>query len=339
MPVGRFALDELLRIQIACKQCHHSYAPQWLAEHDFQEAPIYDKGSSQIHITTMEPCPHCGVENAIGVPSEQPKGTVFLFGDEAMRPFGSNTLLYTYSLVGTSAPLISSVETQIGNLKRTLVPDCEPTAWKIHMKSIWSGKLRSREPIFHSWTKDTSIQLFEGLADILQRKENYLFKFNITFIAELADKKVTAEEFLKFQAYTNLVMFAIYKVTEAGGRPVFHFDSHKDSKAAQIIHQWAVESFSASQKLLLYPFLSHGISVPEPIFVPPASMPLLEVADVMSFMIARYHYLRSRRKEPDVDLSVLGETTYMTLNENATRFVWKTRSKYPWEMNYPQVPE
>ena len=84
-------------------------------------------------------------------------------------------------------------------------------------------------------------------------------------------------------------MNAIDEWTEKNAQPNIFFDSEKDSKANETIHSWARNTFKGSQYSLLYGFLSKGIEIPEPKFISPASFPGLEVADFVSFTIARYY--------------------------------------------------
>lgn len=77
--------------------------------------------------------------------------------------------------------------------------------------------------------------------------------------------------------------------------------------------------------------------VPEPIFVKPASKPLLEIADTLSFLIARFHYCNMHNKKIDVDLNILGEVMYSNYEIETGDFIYKRVNYYPWKLVYPII--
>jgi hypothetical protein len=129
-------------------------------------------------------------------------------------------------------------------------------------------------------------------------------------------------------------MQVIDNVTGLGGQPVINFDSQKPSKANTTIHQWARDAFQNGQGNLLYSFLSHSSFVPEPVFVPPASHPLLEVADFVSFAVPRHHHRLFHGTDPEIDLKILGDVMYMTFSLDGVDLLFQDSVGYPWQLNF-----
>lgn len=263
-----------------------------------------------------------------------------MFGDEAVRSLNEHgATLYTYTLIGGSQPFLPEIEEQIRALKRELIPASDPSTWKIHMTKIWSGQQRRKIPEFSNWTKKETDRLIDGVAEILQSAQNKLFKYNIMLAGQppRGMTKSDFEKYVKKEAYALLVMRAIEAITALGGQPVITFDAQKPVKGNAAIHHWARERFQNGQGTLLYSFLSHSIFIPEPVFVEPASRPLLEIADLISFSVARHHFCISRRRDPDIDLSAWGEINYQTFSSGSNDLIYKNSVGYPWSINYPRV--
>jgi len=169
---------------------------------------------------------------------------------------------------------------------------------------------------------------------LLLIKKSNLFIYNIASVVvqnNTANRKV--QSLLKNEAYILLILNVIDEWTTKNAQPKIFFDSEKDSKANKIIHSWARDTFRGSQYSLLYGFLSKGIEVPEPKFVPPASHPGLEVADFVSFTIARYYLRMWQGKEIEIDPKDMGLVTYLGYDSNGD-LLWKRQEGYPWDQFY-----
>ncbi len=332
----KFLPPEISSKTFECSNCKCVFSPDWLAPKKFPAIPIEAKdGGHWVPATTNEKCPKCKQYFTINLPKKDRKGDLFLFGDEAFRPLSTDgsMMLYTYSLVGTSKPLLSCVEDQVRDLKSKLIPNIDPDSWAIHMKDIWSGSNREKRPHLASWTRETTEALFDGAREIFTNQQNMLFKYNIMFYGKVLDfkSKINLERFIRDEVYSALLMFVIDMATSLEAQPVIHFDSQKNSMSDRVIHQWAKDAFNSNQSTLLYPFISRGIVIPEPIFVPPASKPLLELADIMSFCVARFHYLKFSHKLPDIDLSIFGKTNFLALDPISGDLLYQRSIGYPWK--------
>ncbi len=306
----KFVPKNLLTKRFKCTNCKSLFAPDWLKPRGFPMGSIEaQEGGYWVRLTAQERCPSCSQYVEISLPVVERKARVLLFGDEAARPLnnGDGALLYTYSLVGTSNPFIADIESEIRELKRGLCPEID--------------------------------ELVGGIGEIIRGADNKLFKYNIVLAGQPQNpnEKREFEDYVQREAYILLLMQVIDNVTGMGGQPVINLDSQKSSKANTIIHQWARDAFQHGQGNLLYSFLTHSIFVPAPVFVPPASHPLLEVADFMSFAVARHHYRVFYGAAPEIDLKILGDVMYTTFSDDGEELLFQSSVGYPWQLNFPNT--
>jgi hypothetical protein len=339
-PALKFVPEQLRAVRVQCANCGTPFSPDWLKQRGFPMGSIEAEGGYWVRLSAQEKCPSCGQFSEIALPVVDKKAKVALFGDEASRQLNrSSAYLYTYSLVGTSKPYLSGIESEIRQLKKEVSPDLDPDCWKIHMAIIWSGQQRRKRPEFANWNRQRVEALIDGIGEIIRGASDRVFKYNIVLAGQAGPPtgQQEFESYVRDEAYILLVMHVIDKVTSLGGQPVISFDSQKPSKANQVIHQWARDAFQSGQGNLLYSFLSHSIFVPEPVFVTPASHPLLEVADFMSFAVARHHYRIFNGAEPEIDLKILGDVEYLTFSVGGESLLFETSSGYPWKLDFPNL--
>jgi hypothetical protein len=124
--------------------------------------------------------------------------------------------------------------------------------------------------------------------------------------------------------------------TKTGIQPHFVFDAEKDSEGAYVIPGWARKAFEGSHLNLVFPFLTRGIEIPYPEFVNPASKPFLEVADFVSFVVARYCYRRIMGQPIDLDPKHLGPVSHIGFDPSGD-VLTQTNAGYPWMFFYGDV--
>lgn len=335
----KFIPSEFLDFWIKCHKCNKYFKPDLLKHRgDSMGAIQLNENYFFQRISAYDNCNNCGENCEIKIPSKELKDEIFLYGDEAMRKlpkYGGE--LFTYSLVGSSEPQREQVSNEIKSLKKSLTPNMNPEEWNIHMKTIWNGEKRTKSEEYSQWNYKTVFDLLDGLGEIIKKYDPYLYKLNIVLAGKTIDhnknKKFT--DYLQHEAYILLVMTAIKTITDLGCKPSIHLDSVKPAKADIVIHEWARDAFSHGSSNLLYALISKGIAVPEPIFVKPASHPFLELADVLSFSVARHHFMKCKKKKPEIDLSCFGRVQYMTMSNNGNRVEVKVSTNgYPWKINY-----
>jgi len=330
--------ENFSRITITCTVCRTVFRPDWFKKHELSMAPVKPKFETKgveytgpkrwILRKVSQKCPKCGADVMIGLPVNKMKTKGSLFGDDAERDY-QNKKVSIYSLIGTDQSLLPEFENKIKGVKQKLFTSIPPDTWKIHMKDMWAGSSRKKHPVYQTLSFNDVISFVDELLVLI--KESNLFIYNIastTVQNNTANRKIQNQ--LRNEAYILLVLNAIDGWTTKNAQLNIFFDSEKNSKANETIHGWARDTFKGSQYSLLYGFLSKGIEIPEPKFVSPASFPSLEVADFVSFVIARYYFRMWQGKKIEIDPKDIGLVTYLGYDGNGD-LLWKRQEGYPWD--------
>jgi hypothetical protein len=328
-----FVPQEFLDLTYTCEKCHSQNKIDWLRDRGADMGSIHHANKKQIwvRLSASEECPKCQHPNLIKLPVIQKKDDFFLFGDEASRELTSTAKLFTYSLVGTSKKFLPEVETRINEIKSRFLP-IPPIEWSIHMKELWSGDNRSKHPHFKDVSLEKVKSLVADIKNLFEEFGNKIYKTNILLAGDSVEKgkKKQFDKIIKEESYILMVLNTVELVTKHGAEPIFIFDAEKNVEADKVIQMWASDAFSKGCRNILYCFLTHGIPIREPIFVKPASRPLLELADVLSFTVARYSQKLFLRQPPDIDCSIFGEVNYYTFTEKGQYLENKISTGYPW---------
>ncbi|OBQ13980.1 hypothetical protein [Anabaena sp. AL09] len=333
--------ENIAAFRLECSECSKQFRPNWFKLSNEPLIPVkpndHDGPGRWIPIKTYEICPFCEEAVPLDLPVVQMQSKVMLFGDEAYRE-EQGKLIFTYSLVGADFKVMSKIEDSLRELKSQLCPSEAPDSWAFHMKELWSGDERKKHRVFRDWNFEKVQLAVQGLFQLIQSHAEYLFMYNIALTAKGSLKGFKSKPVLERpqdNAYILLIMYVINECTKAKGQPVLQFDAEKQTKADQVIQGWARDAFSGSQRCLIYPFLAKGVEIPEPIFVKPASQPCLELADFISYIIARFYLKKWQGKEIEEALNPrnLGKVMYLGSDETGDLVFHKTES-YPWELFY-----
>jgi len=333
--------QSLSGITITCPNCKTAFLPDWFKKHEIPIVPVKPKFETKgvpytgpkrwILLSLTQGCPRCKAHVQIPLPTKQMRTRGSLFGDDAEREC-EDRKVYIYSIVGADQSLLPQFEDKVRALKNSILPGLSPTTWKIHMKDMWAGNSRAKHPVYQALS-------FKDVADFVDRllsliKESNLFIYNIALTtARGCPSGMPDPNTLRNEAYILLVLNAIDEWTGKNAQPNIFFDSEKDSQANEVIHGWARDTFLGSQHSLLYGFLSKGIEIPEPKFVSPASFPGLEVADFVSFTVARYYHKRWENKGIEIDPARMGLVTFLGYDFNGD-LLWRRQEGYPWDQFY-----
>lgn len=333
--------ESLSRITTTCPTCKAVSSPDWFKKHEIPMVPVKPKFETKgvpytgpkrwVMQSVSQECPRCKANIQIDLPKHKMRARGSLFGDDAEREYKGRKI-YIYSFVGADQSLLPAFEEKVRTLKQSLLPAIPPGSWKIHMKDMWAGNSRVKHPVYRSLAFEAVENFVDQLLILI--KESNLFIYNIALpSAQRNFKGLSKPTLLKNEAYIMLVLNAIDEWTEMNAQPSIYFDSEKDSQANEIIHGWARDAFHGSQHCLLYGFLSKGIEIPEPKFVPPASYPGLEVADFVSFTIARFYNRKWEGKEIEIDPARMGLVTFLGYDFNGD-LLCRRQEGYPWDQFY-----
>jgi len=274
-------------------------------------------------------CPICSAKTLLKLPTHSERGKVLLYGDDAARESDASSV-FCFSLVGGNMPFVKVISQELREIKRRHEPKFEPDSWSLHMKDLHSGHNRKKHPVYSTWTQKNAESFVSNIFELIAENSKDLFTFSISF----ASNAHSSLDELKKDSYLALAADVIYGFSKKGFTPVLHFDSEKEYKGlGPVIHGRARDAFQGSQRKLIYSFVSHGLPVPEPIFIKPASHPCLEIADFVSFVIARGHHCKMNNKECEYSSKQIGKVFYSWLRKDG-HYGRDHRIGFPWEEVY-----
>lgn len=320
----RFVPESLAKLKIECPHCKTSFIPDWLSKRHPIE-PVKSKVSEGSWIPTSV-FVHCSLcENKIDfkLPIHKADSTYRFYGDEAYRDVQDKYLI-VYTLVGNNQNNIDEILLEVEKLKQSLLPDIPSISWSIHMKEMWSERKKSK--LFKHLTHEQVVDFSKKLCDIIKKSDKGFTVYNTSAVYYKPKNKKQKQSIFKevrHESYSMLLSKVINDSTVQNIIPSLYFDATgKDG--------WAKDIFLGSKLSLLYPFLTNGITVPEPKFVEPASHGYLELADFISFIVARYLHEKLLGKETVVDPELMGDIFYLGFNVKGD-FKYEYRSGYPWK--------
>lgn len=333
--------ESFSRITITCPSCNTIFYPDWFRKHEVSMAPVKPKYETKgveytgparwILQQAPQKCIKCGNIVMLDLPVKKMRAKGSLFGDDAERSY-QNKKVSIYSLVGVDQSLLPELEDKIKEIKQKLLPSIPYDTWKIHMKDMWAGNNRIKHPVYQNLHFNDVIGFVNKIFELMKKSNLFIYNIATTSVHNIPSNKILPQ-CLRDEAYILLVLNAIDEWTEKNAQPSIFFDSEKSSKANETIHGWARDTFKGSQYSLLYGFLSKGIEIPEPKFVPPASFPGLELADFVSFTIARYYFRMWQGKDIEIDPKDFGLVTYLGYDGN-DNLLCVRREGYPWDEFY-----
>lgn len=333
--------ENLNRITINCQFCNAVFWPDWFMKHALSMVPVKPKNDQKgipytgparwILQQVSQKCPKCAANVMINLPISKMRTKGFLYGDDAERSYEGKTV-FIYSLVGADQSLLPDLENKLKRIKENLISSIPATSWKIHMKDLWSGSNRKKHSIFSKVHIKDIANFAEDLMALMRQSKPFIYNVAVVYDVESKQDR-SVRNSIRDKAYISLLSFVIDEWTNNSAQPNIIFDSEKNSKANVTIHSWARDVFLGNQYSLLYGFLSKGIEIPEPNFVPPASSPGLELADFVSFVIGRYFLKRWQGKPIEIDPEKMGLVTYLGFGLNGD-LLWSRRQGYPWNEYY-----
>jgi hypothetical protein len=328
--------EALASLTVLCPNCQFSFGPDWFKPRPEPIVPLKPNATPPDHPGRWVPtagmisCTNCGGSVQLKYPVQKLATRCELCGDEAGRLDDTGRRrVCTYSLVGADEKLMGSVNAAVDDLKRALEPGRSPTDWSFHMLEMRSTKERKVHEVFRNWDNSKMAKAIDGLFRIVQETPNLLvFSISVTGTA-----RAGKFDQLKHEAYIALLANVIDDVTSKRCAPLIFFDAEKRCEGSRVIQEWARRLFFDSQYCLLYAFLAKGIEIPEPQFIKQASRPCLELADFVSFVVARHHLDRWRGKVSQLAPERLGNVKYMSINHGGD-LLFAYQTGFPWERFY-----
>ena len=314
-------------LYFTCEYCNQHSQPDWLEK----RRPLMPYVTSkQLHMVPQRNsfvCSYCKNDIWFKVPHVEHQTIRNFYGDEAYRELGANYILMTYSFIGepASAEEKDAIVQSFYKIKEKYVPSKKPKKWTLHMKDIFSQ--RSKHKYLSHITLPQIIEMVSEIGQLLSDNYGKIRIYNSSSIfRKTSNFKRKKVEQLKSVVYFPIVLYSTYEHTQHGVSPCFILEREQKNG-------WATSLFDRGKLTLAWPYITHLNPIPQPKFVLPDFDPFLELADVVSFVIARYllkTYDASKgiKTKLEFDPRILGKVHYSGL-DNKMRTVYEVSTGYP----------
>lgn len=319
VPNLHYIPDFLLKTYFTC-QNGHRFQPAWL-DKTYPLPPLRMRnGNMIVPVGSNIKCTHCDSVIEINFPGKTYNQDVFIFGDEAIREdkFFEKVLI-TYTMIASPrADTISrDFEMKFLNLKSELVKNVCPSKWVLHFKDLNDDRKRQSSKYFSSLSKSDVLSFAKKLGELIDSYPGHIVKWNCTSVFH-KPKKWGKQELRKHKSlvFYPLFMRVVDATTSSGMAPRVHMEQSGDDG-------FILNSVLGGKCTLMWPFLTNCIPVANPIFEEPCKNIYYEIADFVSFIVARYLYVIANRAEGidmefDYQTEWLGKVFYMCTASNGT---------------------
>lgn len=328
--------EELVGKKFNCPACGTEVEVPWLEKMLFPQQPIAPiEGSGHwvpISIPLKCSADSCKADFHVNVPLRPNENRWSLYGDEAARYIDSPNGRYSteplnffcITLVGLHKRRHERVRQQIYNLKKTILPSQDPNTWSHHFTEIWSDNSTSNR--FHLRSKAAKIAYAKKFAKIIREARPELASFNISSCIVSPRDQKNRKQHIKSQkedVFSQAILTTQKTFREQHKSVNWVFDNIKDTTTSARTEGWAAECFLGLQYTRLFTWLSAGAAAIEATFVPPGSHFLLEIADFMSYCVARDFEKSILGTRSEFPSSLLGNGFYQgTLGCGDIEHIW-----------------
>jgi hypothetical protein len=305
---------ELLSHKLKCPNNHH-FKPNWL-EKRFPTSVFITKDFQLIRQSTcFTKCSVCNELAVFPIPDVEYRQDLDIFGDEAMRTVNNKTI-FVYSFVSFSGGSEDKkiFEEKFLNLKKLIAPSIDPCSWVLHMKELLSGKNRAENAALSHLHLSEVMDCISKIIELIRsyNEKNILNLYSSVGIAEGINQKGSDKIKCQEEVYSASLIRVIEETTGHGLAPKFYFEqTGSDGWAKNLFHGWRMT--------LVWPWITRGLPVMSPKFVDPSFSLYLEIADILSYMVARHLFCIGRRVEgenikAEICPSSFGLVRYILLN-------------------------
>jgi hypothetical protein len=325
--------EEIAQMRAQCPVCNLKVAIDWHEPLGEPRVPIasIDGGGHWVCVSFPITCPLCRTTFDYKVDTIKDAKPFPLYGDEAFREL-DGIGVFVYALIGGSPSAKTAIERRLIEAKSRLLPDVDPATWILHMKNLWPGSERSRQPLFSNLKKKDIEQFTASVSAILRESYPEIFRCVFSTVAKIPSREKGAFfESLRDRSFSSLVwlMIDITRNNKFRLVPQFYFDATKPLVKHSNIEGWAGNLFLGAQCTRLHVYLSAGRTILPPKALQPGSDPLLELADFLAYVSARWLIRRIAKAEPDIDLAAIGPALFAGFDRTGDlRFQWATEFPY-----------
>ena len=323
--------EMLLDISLLCEN-KHAFKPNWLEKRP-PVSVFFCKERGLIRPSScFVKCPECEASVKCDIPQSIYNGDIEIYGDEAQRTVdGKSIFVYSFIAFSGGKEKKKHFENELLKIKQKLSPTKNPNNWILHMKELLSTEKRKKKKHLQHLEYQPIIHLLNELLHLIKKYNDmgYINIYSATGIN--LGEKLEPKEKIESQSnvYNSALMRIVSETTSNNLAPKFYFERTGNDG-------WAKNLFNGGRLTLLWAYLSNGLPVMSPEFVKPTYSPYLEIADLISYMIARYLFCVGSRAEgnhiqPDLDLSLAGKVRY-TLTNGDSDWLNSISESFPSEM-------
>lgn len=322
----RHVPTRLEKISFDC-ECGRTFKPDWLKK-TYPATCFYLGNSKYLNQKQVNvKCPYCCKSQAVEFPSLVRSRSVSIYGDEAFRTVSNRNIL-TYSFVYfKDSQSERRFREGFRKIKAAISPSVSPVDWTLHLKELMSGDCRKKAPQFERLDKSDLVGHINSLLDLIASYTNSdeLTIFSAIGICEGHNLKGKIFQEAKSQIYASALLPIIDELTGNSFSPEFYFERTGSDG-------WAKNFIDGARLTLVWPYLTRGVPVKSPEFVAPDHHFLLEIADVVSYLMARSLYLVfnevSSPADKEFDPAQFGKIRYVITTPDGGYGLW-TRKKFP----------
>lgn len=306
-------LRELEGTTSHCSNCGVENAIDWLKEMKFPHEPVKpNQGDGRwIPVSIPIECSGCKLNYVYQIPVIERESTWGLYGDEAGRIVefnGERLHFFCLTLVGLHKRKHKLLQLKLNKLKLDANPDVAPEAWTHHFTEIWSDSGPGRRFAFPGVAE--KISYGQSFAKMIFDLAPELVCYNFSSAIVLSDNRRDNASAIKSQKedlFKQALLITLDSMRANKKKVAWYFDNIKDSTSGERTEGWALECFLGLQYTPLFTYLAAGAYIPEPVFMKPGSHYLLEVADFISFCMARDFLKISEGKLGEIPSARLGK--------------------------------
>lgn len=282
----------LREISLGCQSCNFNYHPNWFEKRQSLHPEQCVNGNHLLPIAAPVKCPRCKYENWLPVPSNEKKGLVYTYIDEAYRWTKKKYNITNYTAVS------------LKNTHHTQAMD----SWnQLKEKLVLSGYFNEGDHIHMTELKENSPK---KIASFVQEVSNWLNCFQQAtensiriYSSTSVFKKEPTDIWMKRNAFESFFIISQMESTSGGIQHSYQYE--KDGKQG-----WIKGIMLELSHTLMFPFISNGIPLIEPVDISKGAG-LTELADIVAFSVARDYMDAINQAEMLIDSSVFGKIHYI----------------------------
>ncbi|WP_284281103.1 DUF3800 domain-containing protein [Limnobacter litoralis] len=328
--------EDLLDKTAICPVCKTHTKIPWLEKLDYPLKSKLIEGTDTYLVQKDFPiiCGNsdCNIKYFVNVPVLPVENIWGLYGDDAGRLIndlpkkynGRSVSFQCITMVACHIDKQNELKENILNLKKEIRPNVDPNSWNHHFYDIWGSNVKEKKYSFENLQE--KINYANKFSKIIRDARPSLVTLNFSNAVYLPKNSIEKKSLIKYQKeilFSESIMGSLSVFRNQNKSVIWTFDNTQDTSNTNKTEGWALERFLGLQYTRLFSWIAAGSPLKEPMFVKPGSHFLLEVADFISFWIAREFFKSIKEEKIEVPSSLFGHAYYQcTLSNGDVESVW-----------------